>query len=92
MRREASKKARPFPWGLSIAALLATAPFLLLHAAGCREYVSILSGTFPAAGQSAELLAGLGLLYAAAYLAFVVLAPVLVLSVGIVILLNRLWP
>jgi hypothetical protein len=54
-----------------------------------REYASVLSGTLPA-GPGAELLATLGLGYAAAFMAATLLAPVLALGAGVLFVLSRL--
>jgi hypothetical protein len=57
---------------------------LLSHIAGFRELVGILSGSRPAAGASIFW----GLVYAKTHAAFFLIAPVLILSAGIVTLLD----
>ena len=70
------------PWGLLAGAALLALPFLVCHAAGLREFVSVLSGTSPATGASVEVMTLLGLVYAAFYMVFLILVPILVLAAG----------
>lgn len=58
-----------------IAAVLAIG-FLLLHGAGARAYVGVLSGQAASDAETA-----LGLLYVVAWFGFVVVAPILTLAV-----------
>jgi hypothetical protein len=55
------------------------ASFLVLHALGLREHVSVLSGTEPANG----VLGVGGLLYVASWLVTIVAAPIFVIAAGL---------
>ena len=70
------------PRRLALAALAAALPLLLLHLAGARPCVSVLSGTYPAgvAPATAEVL---GVLYVAAWAFATLVAPILLLAAGI---------
>ena len=68
---------------LASAGLLA-ALFLACHAAGLRESMCILSGTYPATGSAIS-----GVVYAGVYLAFTILAPIFALGAGALFLLER---
>ncbi len=65
-------------------------PFLVCHAAGLREFIGVLSGTPPATGVSVEVMALLGLLYAAFYMVFLILVPILALAAGGLFLFSAL--
>lgn len=69
--------------GLLLCAALIGLAFLVCHVAGFRESTSVLSGTYTGAGSVAS-----GLVYAAAYMGFVILAPILVLGAGVSFLLD----
>ena len=75
------------PKGFLICAATLGILFLACHAAGLREYTSILCGQSRAEDQWAPFL-GMG--YVLFYLAFVLLVPVLVLAAAILALLQRL--
>lgn len=70
----------------ALAALFALA-FLACHLLGLREHVSVLSGTAPPGGADS---APLGALYAIAWFAGVIAAPILALAAGISAALERL--
>lgn len=69
------------PWGLLGPALGIGAVFVVVHALGLRDSVSVLSGTAPAGGGERAALGGV--VYVAAWLAAVVVAPILALSAAI---------
>jgi hypothetical protein len=60
--------------------------FLVLHVLGLREHVSVLSGNEPVSG----LLGAGGLLYVAAWLVTVTLAPIFVIAAAVHALLGAL--
>jgi hypothetical protein len=64
--------------------------FLVIHLAGLREYTSILNGTPGSVEMSWRTSALLGLTYIFAYLAFVLLAPILLLAAAILAVWKRL--
>jgi len=66
-------------------AVLLAALFALAHFCGLREFASVLNGTTGAAGMSWERSAFLGCLYIIVYLAFILLAPTLLLAAGILL-------
>ena len=68
------------PKGLLTRAALVGLVFLLCHAAGLREYTSVLSGTVPAGATRSVIALGLAALYLFSYFAFVLLAPVMLLA------------
>jgi hypothetical protein len=67
---------------LALAGLLAALPLVVLHLAGARPCVSVLSGTFPpdVAPAAAE---ALGVLYVVAWALLTLAAPILLLAAGI---------
>ncbi|MGO8688990.1 MAG: hypothetical protein ACLQLG_05095 [Thermoguttaceae bacterium] len=64
--------------------------YLVCDGLGWREYTSVLSGTVEPGDQGGRFLVP-GLIYVAAYLGFVVAAPLLALAAGVFSLLLRLW-
>ena len=62
--------------------------FLVCHAAGLREYTSIISVTSPSGGKADTLCAVLGCVYGVVYFLCVLVAPILVLASGIFWLLQ----
>ncbi len=64
--------------------------YLGVHLAGLREYTSILNGTVGSLAAGRELSDFLGVLYIVVYLAFVILAPSLVLAAAILAFWRRL--
>jgi len=68
-------------------ALAISVLFFLLHLAGLREYTSILNGTVGSLALGWKLSGFLAVIYILAYLAFVVLVPILILAA----LLLWLW-
>jgi hypothetical protein len=73
-------------------AFVLTVSYLAVHLAGLREFTSILNGTVGSVGLGWGLSAFLGLGYIFAYLAFVLLVPILLLAAGILTLCNRRLP
>lgn len=69
--------------GLFLCAGLIVVVFLVCHAAGGRESTSVLSGTYAGASSVAS-----GLAYAAVYMGFVILAPIMVVGAGVLFLLD----
>ena len=76
------------PAGLLQRAVLVAAVFWVAHAAGLREYTSILCGMPPDRGWRSFL----GAAYIQLYFGFVIVAPVLVLGAAIFALLLRWAP
>jgi len=78
------------PAGFVQRALVIGVVFLLVHLAGLREYTSILNGTVgpDSAGWAGS--AFLGMTYIIVYLAFVILAPMLILAAGMLVVWQRL--
>jgi hypothetical protein len=70
-------------------ALLIAVTFLAVHLAGLREFTSILTGTAGSTNLGWSACAFLGLAYIVAYLAFVLLAPSLLLAAGLLVLWER---
>lgn len=73
--------AATVPWGLAGPALLIVAAFAAAHALGLRDNVSVVSGTAPAGGGDLAVIGGVA--YVAAWLAAVVVAPILGLAAAI---------
>ena len=63
--------------------------YLLLHLAGLREYTSVLNGTVGSVALGWKLSGFLAVIYIVAYLAFVVLVPVLILAAVILTAWQR---
>jgi hypothetical protein len=64
--------------------------YLGAHLAGLREYTSILNGTAGSLAAGRELSDFLGVLFIIVYLAFIILAPSLVLAAAILAVWRRL--
>ncbi|MGH7954986.1 MAG: hypothetical protein ACREOZ_03410 [Gloeomargaritales cyanobacterium] len=77
------------PQGFVQRALVIGLGFLTVHLAGLREYTSVLNGTIGSVSAGWETSAFLGVVYIIVYLAFVILAPVLVLAAIILAVLRR---
>ena len=69
--------------GFAARAALIALVYGVLHLMGLREYTSILSGTAPTGDPNDYLAMALGVAYVLVHLAFVLIAPVLVLAAGI---------
>ena len=76
---------------LALLALAAALPLLLLHVAGARPCVSVLSGTYPA-GFSPGVAETLGVLYVAAWALATLAAPILLLAAGLLTAARFLAP
>jgi len=82
------RRCAPFtPMWFLVCAGLVTVAFGLLHLFGARNYTSILSGTAGSTNGSV-VAALLGLAYAFAYFATVLVAPVLVIAAGVMAALT----
>lgn len=68
-----------------------SALFLLLHLAGWREYTGILSGTVGSLALGWRLSSALAVIYILAYLAMVLLVPVLILAAMILLVWQRIF-
>ena len=78
------------PSGMLLRAMLIAVCFAIAHAAGLREYTSILSGT-SASGAGPDIWsAALGVTYVALYFGFVLVVPIAVLGSAILAVLLRL--
>jgi hypothetical protein len=62
-----------------VVAALIVVGFLILHALGARAEVGLLSGTLPAGDEAVAV----GVLYIAAWFGFVLVAPILVLTLAL---------
>jgi TRAP-type C4-dicarboxylate transport system permease small subunit len=71
------------------AAVIALA-FLIVHMAGLREFTSVLNGTIGSVALGWKESAFLGVIYLILYLAFVLLAPILVIAATISVAGQRL--
>jgi phosphotransferase system glucose/maltose/N-acetylglucosamine-specific IIC component len=78
------------PRGFLIRALLIAAAFAVVQLAGWRDHTSVLAGTVGPSSAGRETSAILGVAYLAAYMAFVIVTPVLLLAAAILTLLERL--
>jgi hypothetical protein len=63
--------------------------FLLLHFAGLREFTSVLNGTVGSLALGWKLSGFLAVIYLVAYLAFVVLVPVMILAAVLLFVWQR---
>jgi len=77
------------PQGFVQRALVIGAGFLLVHLAGLYEYTSVLNGTIGPGSAGWGISAFLGIAYIIIYLAFVILAPVLILAAAILAVWQR---
>jgi hypothetical protein len=76
------------PWGLAVRAAWIVVLFAVLHGLGWRDFTSILSGTAP--GESLYgVKTWLGVLYALAYFAAVIVAPILVIAGALLGVFDR---
>ena len=73
-------------------AFLVSILFAAAQLAGLREFTSILNGTVGSVGMSWQFAAFLGFVYLGLYLAFVLLAPILVLAAGLLAVWNAFFP
>ena len=80
------------PKGLLVRAGLIALFFLLCHAAGLREYTSIVSGTSPTGDVGDIFSVALAGLYLVAYVAAVLVAPIMLLASAIFTALQLLAP
>jgi hypothetical protein len=80
------------PHGLVLRAGLVVLFFAVCELGGMRDHTTFLSGTPTEAGGGGSTPVVLGIIYLAAYLAFVLLAPVLLLAAAMLALLQRWIP
>lgn len=71
------------PKGLLVRAAVLAVVFVILHLVGLRDFAGFLCGTLEAEEGMRELSALLGFVYVIMYLAFVVVAPILVIAAGL---------
>ncbi|MFI5380892.1 MAG: hypothetical protein ACHRHE_16460 [Tepidisphaerales bacterium] len=76
------------PAGWLSAAVLFVLVFAVFHALGWRDDTSFITGTVSSKGADAMVIRGM--LYSVAYVAAVVVSPILVLGAGLRVLLERL--
>ena len=79
------------PRYLALAGLAAALPLAVLHLAGARPCVSVLSGSFPA-DVTPTAAAALGPLYVAAWALATLAAPILLLAAGLLTVVLFLPP
>ncbi|HVV01273.1 MAG TPA: hypothetical protein VHH88_07905 [Verrucomicrobiae bacterium] len=83
-------KAAPFsPRAFIIRAALISLAFCACEIAGLREYTSFLSGTSANLNLSWQTGATLGLIHLLLYVAFILLAPVFLITAGLLSIWNR---
>lgn len=70
-------------------ALVISVVFLAVHWAGLREYTSVLNGTVGSTSTGWRTSAFFGVAYLIIYMAFIVLAPILILAAGILTVWQR---
>lgn len=84
-------KAEMFsPSGLVLRAILIGVLFCISELLGLREYTTFLSGTSANVNLSWHLASFLGLIHLLLYVAFILLAPVLLIAAGLLAAWNRL--
>jgi hypothetical protein len=71
-------------------ALVIAVIYFVVSAFGLREFTSILNGTMGSVSLGWHLSAFLGLLYIIFYLAFVLIAPTMLIAAGILVLWKRI--
>ncbi len=76
------------PLGFLRWAIVLSIPLAIAHLAGLRQYVSILSLTVPE-GTPGQLAAWYAGMYLISYVAFTLLAPILVIAAGLFALFSR---
>ncbi|MGD1083357.1 MAG: hypothetical protein ABSA47_01245 [Verrucomicrobiota bacterium] len=77
------------PRGFVLRAIFIAAAFAVAHLAGLRDYTSVLAGTVGPASAGLGISIFLGAAYLFLYMAFVILAPVLLLAAAILALCQR---
>ena len=78
------------PRGMLLRAAALVVVFGICHVAGLRQYTAVLSGSSPGGTQPGALEAVLGGAYVAAYLASVIVAPILAIAAGLLWAVCRL--
>jgi hypothetical protein len=77
------------PKGFALRAVIISLVFLVCHIAGFRSLTSVLCGMKPVTGALGYFAALLGFVYVLMYLAFTVVAPVLLIAAGLLFLTER---
>ncbi len=80
------------PVGFLLFGAIISLIFIFCHMAGLREYTVIFSGTLPVEAPAWLSASTLGCIYAAAYFAFVLVVPVLVIASALSAGMELLWP
>ena len=80
------------PRDLICRAAILTVIYAMVNVAGLREYTSILNGTAGSADISRGLAAFLGVGYVFSYLAFVLLAPIFLITAGLITAWEKWGP
>ena len=78
--------------GLVIRASVIAAVFLVCHAAGLREYTTVLSGTSPTGNTADKLSLAFAVLYALSYFGLVLAVPILLLAAAILRVVSKPRP
>ena len=73
-------------------AVLIGLAFAVVHACGLREYTSVLNGTTGSMNLGWETSVLLGIIYILFYLAFILVAPMLILAAAILAIARRIFP
>jgi hypothetical protein len=77
------------PKDLTKRAILITVVYIIAHAAGLKEFTTVLNGTIGSVQLGFGISAFLGLSYVFAYLAFVLLVPILLLAAAMLAAWKR---
>ena len=78
--------------GLAIRAAIIGVVFLLCHAAGLREYTTVLSGTSPTGNAADKFSLALAVLYALSYFGLVLVVPILLLAAAMLRMVSKPRP
>ena len=78
--------------GLLLRAALVAVAYGVAHAAGWREYTSILCGTAPGGDPKAVSAVAFGVAYVILHFAFVIVVPVLLLAATLLAFVHKLFP
>jgi len=79
------------PTGFLVRAAILSLVYLVLHAAGLRSCVSILSGSAASGSLPTSVSGALGIIYVCFYFAFVLFVPILIIAAGVMAAGARLW-
>jgi hypothetical protein len=78
------------PWGLAQSAIIIAVLYLIAYALGWRQATTILCGTSPTGSLTDKLSIHEGIAYVLLWLAFVIVAPVLLIAAGVLAGLNTI--